>query len=121
MAEQGRWVAIDQGGTRRASGVIDALGDDVLATGLGWTLKLVQSGGGATLRVVDSVGRTTFEQPVVVTAPVTYDVILDNVSREYRADVGDAVVLLPVELDAIAPSATDGAPSALCVDLSRQL
>ncbi len=99
MAEQGHWLAIDRGGTRRASGVIEALDDDVvLAAGSGWTLELVLSGDGAVLRVVDSAGRTTFEQPVEVTAPATYEVVLDNVSREYRARVGDAVVLLPVEL-----------------------
>jgi hypothetical protein len=122
MAEQGHWLAIDRGGTRRASGVIEALDDDaVLAAGSDWTLELVQSGGGAVLRVVDSTGLTTLEQPVEVTAPATYEVIVDNVSREYRARVGDAVVLLPGELSAIQPAAADGAPSALCVDLTRQL
>ncbi len=122
MAEQGHWLAIDRGGTRRASGVIDEVGEGaVLAAGSGWTLELVPSGTGTMLRVVDSTGTTTFEQPVEVTAPTTYEVVLDNVSREYRARVGDAVVLLPVELSAIQPVEADGAPSGLCVDLSRQL
>ena len=122
MAEQGHWLAVDRGGTRRASGVIGALDDDVvLAAGSGWTLALVPSGGGAVLRVVDAAGRTTFEEPVEVAAPVSYEIVLDNVSREYRARVGDAVVLLPVELNAIEPTAADGAPSALCVELTEQL
>ena len=122
MAEQGHWLAIDRGGTRRASGVIDTLDDEiVLAAGSDWTLELVPADGGAVLRVVDSAGVTTFEQPVEVAAPATYEIVLDNVSREYRARVGDAVVLLPVELSAIQPAGADRAPSALCVDLSRQL
>lgn len=122
MAEQGHWLAIDRGGARRASGEIEQLdGAAVLAAGSGWTLELVESDGVTVIRVLDSAGRTTFEQPVEVTAPATYEVILDDVSREYRARVGDAVVLLPVELNALEPPAADGAPSALCVELTRQL
>lgn len=122
MAEQGHWLAIDRGGTRRASGVIEPLDDDVvLAAGSGWTLELAQSDGGAVLMVVDAAGQVTFEQPVEVTAPATYEVVLDNVSREFSARVGDLGVLLPVELNAIVPSAPDGAPSALCLDLTPQL
>jgi hypothetical protein len=122
MAEQGHWLAIDRGGTRRASGMIESLdGEVVLAAGSGWTLQLVGSAGGAVLEVVDDAGRTSFEQPVDVTAPVEYEVVVDAVSGEYRARVGDEVVLLPGELNAIVPAAADGAPSALCLELSRQL
>jgi hypothetical protein len=73
------------------------------------------------LRVLDSTGAVTYEQPVEAATPTDYEVVLDGVSREYTARVGDAVVLLPTELSAIQPSEADGAPSALCVDLSRQL
>jgi hypothetical protein len=122
MAEQGHWLAIDRGGTRRASGMIESLdGEVVLAAGSGWTLQLVGSAGGAVLEVVDDAGRTSFEQPVDVTAPVEYEVVVDAVSGEYRARVGDEVVLLPGELNAIVPAAADGAPSSLCLELSRQL
>ncbi len=122
MAEQGHWLAIDRGGTRRASGTIEQLdGSVVLAAGSGWTLELVESDGVTALRVLDSTGAVTFEQPVEVATPTDYEVVLDNVTREYRARVGDAVVLLPVELSAIEPAAIDGAPSALCLDLTEQL
>jgi hypothetical protein len=63
----------------------------------------------------------TFEQPVEVTAPATFEVVVDNVSREFRARVGDSGLFLPVELNAIEPPAADGAPSELCLDLTRQL
>ena len=122
MAEQGHWLAIDRGGTRRATGTIEQSdGAVVLATGSGWVLELAESDGVTVLRVLDSAGATTFEQPVDATTPTDYEVVLDNVTREYRARVGDAVVFLPVELSAMQPAAADGTPSALCVDLSRQL
>ena len=119
MAEQGHWLALDRGGTRRASGTIDA--PAVLAAGSGWTLELVESDGVTALRVVDATGAVTFEQPVDVATPTDYEVVLDGVSREYTARVGDAVVLLPAELSAIRPAEADGAPSALCVELTQQL
>ncbi len=119
MAEQGHWLALDRGGTRRASGTIDA--PAVLAAGSGWTLELVESDGVTALRVVDSTGAVTFDQPVDVATPTDYEVVLDGVSREYTARVGDAVVLLPAELSAIRPAEADGAPSALCVELTQQL
>ncbi len=122
MAEQGHWLAIDRGGTRRASGTIDRLdAPAVLATGAGWTLEAAESDGVTVLRVLDSTGAVTYEQPVDVTVPTDYEVVLDGVSREYTARVDDAVVLLPAELSAIRPVAADGAPSALCVELTQQL
>jgi hypothetical protein len=122
MAEQGHWLALDRGGTRRAVGEIAKSADGaVLAAGPDWSLELVHSDGVAVLRVIDFTGQTTFEEPIEVTAPTTYEVIVDNVSREYRARVGDAVVLLPTELSAIESEVDDSAPSALCLDLQRQL
>ena len=122
MAEQGHWLAIDRGGTRRATGTIEQLdGAVVLAAGSGWVLELVESDGVTMLRVLDSAGSMTFEQPVDATTPTDYEVVLDNVTREFWARVGAAVVFLPVELSAMQPATADGAPSALCVDLSRQL
>ncbi|TFH21034.1 MAG: hypothetical protein E4H05_01000 [Acidimicrobiales bacterium] len=122
MAEQGHWLAIDRGGTRRATGTIEQLdGAVVLAAGSGWVLELVESDGVTMLRVLDSAGSMTFEQSVDATTPTDYEVVLDNVTREFWARVGAAVVFLPVELSAMQPATADGAPSALCVDLSRQL
>ena len=122
MAEQGHWLAIDRGGSRRATGTVEQLdGAALLAAGSGWVLELVESDGVTVLRVVDSAGAMTFEQSVDAATPTDFEVVLDNVTREYRARVGDEVVFLPAELSPMQPAAADGAPSALCVDLTRQL
>jgi hypothetical protein len=122
MAEQGHWLAIDRGGSRRATGTVEQLdGAALLAAGSGWVLELVESDGVTVLRVVDSAGAMTFEQSVDAATPTDYEVVLDNVTREYRARIGDGVVFLPAELSPMQPAAADGAPSALCVDLTRQL
>ncbi len=120
MAEQGHWLAIDRGATRGAAGTVDASdAPTMLARGEEWTLEFVPSEG--VLRVVDGAGATTFSQPVDLDLPAVYEVVLDDVTREYRAVVGDTVVLLPVELSSIAPDAPDGSPSALCVELRPRL
>ena len=122
MAEQGHWLAIERGGARRATGTIERSDVAVeLAAGSGWTLELVESDGVTVVRVLDSTGAVTSEQSVDLTMPADYEVVLDDVTREYRARVGDEVVFLPAELSAIQPTSADGAPSALCVELTRQL
>ena len=121
------WAQFEQGPGGHVGAVIAGtlheltFHDDGLVSGSGWVLELVESDGVTVLRVVDSAGAMTFEQPVDAATPTDFEVVLDNVTREYRARVGDEVVFLPAELSPMQPAAADGAPSALCVDLTRQL
>jgi hypothetical protein len=127
MSEQGRWVALERGdGDRRTTGTIEdpPTGDVTLAEGRGWTLVVVDGGTSTRLRVVGPDGATLSEQPVDLDAagslPLAYEVVVDPVTSEFFARIGDTVLLLPADVVAtggrVAGTVTR---SALCDTLQR--
>jgi hypothetical protein len=133
IAEQGRWVALERGdGGRRTTGSIDgsSAGTTVLADGRGWTLDVdigadaLGNGDSAVVRLVDADGAVLFERPVDLGAagpfPLAYEVVVDQVTNEYFARLGDTVLLLPADVVATGgPIAEPSTGSALCERLRR--
>ena len=126
IAEQGRWVALERAdGVRRVTGTINAFGD-VLATGLGWTLRYGDGPGGAQVEIVADDGTIVFEQSVDAAAddslPVSYEVVIDSVTGEFIAHIGEFGLLLPADVVATGgPIAESTSTSALCDDLRAAL
>ena len=122
ISEQGRWVALERAdGVRRTTGTIRASGD-VLAAGRGWTLRYADNAAGTRVEIVGDGGAVVFEQPVDPDAAgplsLPYEVIIDSVTGEFLAQVGDVGLLLPTDVVATGgPIAASAAPSALCEDL----
>ena len=126
VSEQGRWVALDRAdGLRRTTGEIRA-SSDVLAAGRGWTLRYVDDRAGARVEVVGDDDVVVFEQPLDLAAagslPLDYEVVVDLVTGEFLAQVGDVGLLLPADVVATGgPITEQSALSALCDDLRRAL
>ena len=131
IAEQGRWVALERAdGVRRTAGTVDDLsaGVAVLAQGRGWTLELVGNDTPTALRLVGDDGGLLSEQPVAADAtgsiPLDYEVIVDPVTGEFVAEIGELGMLLPP--DVVATGGPIGATSSgqvppLCETLRRSL
>ncbi len=139
MSEQGRWVALELAdGRRSTSGVIPNAGDiadDVmLAAGRGWTLRFVNAAGSARVEIVDDDSVVVFEQSVELAdatritgaGPLAYQVVIDPVSNQVYAQIGDVGVPLPGDV-VVTGGPIDGseqgatAMSPLCVELRRSL
>jgi hypothetical protein len=131
ISEQGRWVALERAdGLRSTAGTIDDLdaGTAVVAQGRGWTLELDGDGVPATLRIVGDDGAVLSEQPAAADEtgpfPLDYEVVVDPVTGEFVARIGDLGLLLPP--DVVATGGTiDGSTaervSPLCETLRRSL
>ncbi len=126
ISEQGRWVALERAdGVRRTSGTITASGD-VLAAGRGWTLRYADGPDGARVVIVDDDGVIVFEQPVDLAAagalPLSYEVVIDSVTGEFMAQVGEVGLLLPTNVVATGGRIAEStSASALCEDLRSAL
>ncbi|MGE5209619.1 MAG: hypothetical protein ACM3MM_00035, partial [Acidobacteriota bacterium] len=113
ISEQGRWVALERAdGLRSTTGTIEDLdaGTAVIAEGRGWMLELAGEGVPETLRIVGDDGAVLSEQPAAPEAtgpfPLDYEVVVDPVTGEFVAQIGDLGLLLPP--DVVATGGTIG-------------
>lgn len=132
IAEQGRWVALERAdGVRRTGGTVAP--EDLpatLARGRGWTLvlsaPLSSDDPVVQLDVLDDEGTSVWQSDVATSLPTDYDVIVDTVTGEYRAEFGDALAFLPTELVATGGTISPATPpvateSPLCLGLRTSL
>ncbi len=126
ISEQGRWVALERAdGIRRTTGTIRATGD-VLAAGRGWALRYADGPVGGRVEIVDDDGVIVFEQPVDLAVagalPLSYEVVIDSVTGEFVAQIGDTGLLLPADVVATGGRIAEStSASALCEDLRPAL
>jgi hypothetical protein len=118
-AEQGVWVPIERGATRRLDGMIDSSGgSQILARGDAWRVLYDPSAGRIT--VVDDLGLVMFEQAVDTQAS-SFELVADPVSNEYYVRLDDTVNFLPADVvgGGFATDADSRGP--LCARLAERL
>jgi hypothetical protein len=122
IAEQGHWVALDRAqGMRVSSGHLSGSAE-VLAAGATWTLAVESSPEGKVVTFTESTGVANSIRPLP-DGEAEFDVIVDRITGEFFAEVGDVAFFLPpdalgddidIRPDKAAPIPT----SPLCISLT---